>query len=137
VTAAEGPFYNSETTDTHGPCFAIFIAPWVLGKSIQVASEVMRLLEPVRATKWPRRLSKLLFGMSKRGKKGFRCDNYSVARGRRLPAEFHWESDGTRRSSLPRLKKELNHGYQRVKSKLNPARTSILSPQVRKHFPED
>src|SRR5256884_431841 len=48
VTAAEGPFYNSETTDTAWTVLCKFIAPLVLGQNIRAASEVMRLLEPVR-----------------------------------------------------------------------------------------
>src|SRR5437870_982493 len=47
VTAAEGPFYNSETTDTAWTVLCKFIAPLVLGQNIRAASEVMRLLEPV------------------------------------------------------------------------------------------
>ena len=50
VTAAEGPFYNSETTDTAWTVLCKFIAPLVLGQNIRAASEVMRLLEPVPTT---------------------------------------------------------------------------------------
>ena len=48
VTAAEGPFYNSETTDTAWTVLRKFIAPLVLGKNIERASDVMQLLQSVR-----------------------------------------------------------------------------------------
>src|SRR5215813_7961514 len=44
VTAGEGPFYNSETTDTAWAIFRKFVAPLTLGKSISAAAGVLELL---------------------------------------------------------------------------------------------
>src|SRR5262249_48932721 len=48
VTAGEGPFYNSETTDTAWAVFRKFVAPLTLGKSVATAADVNDLLEPIR-----------------------------------------------------------------------------------------
>src|SRR5262249_39089409 len=48
VTAGEGPFYNSETTDIAWIIFRKFVAPLTLGKSIPSAADVLELLEPIR-----------------------------------------------------------------------------------------
>ena len=50
VTAVEGPFYNSETTDTAWIMLRDFIIPLVLGKELASATEVPALLAAVAQT---------------------------------------------------------------------------------------
>ncbi len=48
LTAAEGPFYNSETTDTAWTVMREFLAPLVAGKSFAMPSEMVAAMAPVR-----------------------------------------------------------------------------------------
>src|ERR1700745_3772469 len=48
VTALEGPFYNSETTDTAWIVLRDFLAPLALGAEVQSPTEVADLLAPIR-----------------------------------------------------------------------------------------
>ena len=48
VTAAEGPFYNSETTDTAWMVLRDFLAPLLLGKTIETPEETLHFMAPVR-----------------------------------------------------------------------------------------
>src|SRR5262249_1660468 len=122
VTAAEGPFYNSETTDTTWTVLCKFIAPLVLSKNIQTASEVMRLLEPVQGHE-----------MAKSSLETALWD--AEARQKDLPL---WKLLGGTRPEIPCgvslgirrdpqeliavVEKELKAGYQRIKIKIKPGK---------------
>ena|ERR1700730_3090411 len=48
ITSGLGPFYSAETVDTSWITFREFFAPLVVGKSLATATELPRLLEPIR-----------------------------------------------------------------------------------------
>src|SRR3984893_3264423 len=48
VTTSEGPFFNSENPDTAWLVIRRFLAPLVLGKHLQGASEVTRIFAAIR-----------------------------------------------------------------------------------------
>jgi len=136
VTAGEGPFYNSETTDTAWAIFRKFVAPLVLGKSIATAADVLDLLEPIRGHEMTKAalenalwdieaqqkgiaLSKLLGGTRTEIASG-------VSLGiRQDPAQL-----------LAVIEKELADGYQRVKVKIKPGKDLAFIEAARKRFPD-
>jgi O-succinylbenzoate synthase len=136
VTAGEGPFYNSETTDTAWAIFRKFVAPLVLGRSIPTAADVLDLLEPIRGHEMTKAalenalwdveaqqkgvpLSKLLGGTRTEIASG-------VSLGiRQDPAQL-----------IAVIEKELADGYQRVKVKIKPGKDLAFIEAARKRFPD-
>src|SRR5687768_8177667 len=47
-TVGEGPFYSNEWTETAWTTLSEFLAPMVLGKKVESASEVFAVMRPVR-----------------------------------------------------------------------------------------
>src|SRR5215208_927845 len=47
-TAGEGPFYSDEWTDTAWATLREFLAPMMLGKQVESAADVFRVMKPVR-----------------------------------------------------------------------------------------
>ena len=48
ITAGEGPYYNSETTDTAWVVFTQFMAPLVVGQEINAAADLADVLSHIR-----------------------------------------------------------------------------------------
>src|SRR5215831_12909852 len=48
VTSTEGPFYNSETTDTAWHIISDFIAPSLIGKVLTTAAEFKTIIKGIR-----------------------------------------------------------------------------------------
>src|SRR5205807_4376516 len=123
VTAAEGPFYNAETTDTAWTVLCKFIAPLVLGQNIRAASEVMRLLEPVRGHEMAKAaLETALWDVEAR-QRGLPL--WKLLGGTR-PEIACGVSLGIQRDTrelIAAVEKELKDGYQRIKIKIKPGRS--------------
>jgi len=136
LTAAEGPFYNSETTDTAWTVLCQFLAPLALGKGIKTASEVMRLLERVRGHEMAKAaLETALWDVEARQKE---LPLWKLIGGTR-PEIACGVSLGIRRDTselLAAVEKELNDGYQRVKIKIKPGKDLAFVAAVRKQFPK-
>ena len=73
VTASEGPFYNSETTDTAWLVLRTFIAPLLVGRSFAGPAEVLEAMAPSGGTRWPRQPLRPRPGMPRPGITNFRC----------------------------------------------------------------
>lgn len=136
VTAAEGPFYNSETTDTAWTILCRFIAPLVLGKTIRTASEVMSLLEPVRGHEMAKAaLETALWDVEARQE---RIPLWKLLGGTR-PEIACGVSLGIRKDPqelIAAVEKELKDGYQRIKIKIKPGKDLDFVAAVRRQFPK-
>ena len=134
VTAAEGPFYNSETPDTAWTVLCKFIAPLVLGQNIRAASEVMRLLEPVRGHEMAKAaLETALWDVEAR-QRGLPL--WKLLGGTR-PEIACGVSLGIQRDTqglIAAVEKELKDGYQRIKIKIKPGKDLDFVAAVRKQF---
>lgn len=136
VTAGEGPFYNSETTDTAWGILSKFLVPLVLGKSIQTASAVMPLLAPVRGHEMAKAaLETALWDIEAQQKE---LPVWKLLGGTR-PEIACGVSLGIRRDPrelIAAVEKELNDGYQRIKMKIRPGKDLEFVAAVREHFPK-
>jgi O-succinylbenzoate synthase len=136
VTAAEGPFYNSETTDIAWIVLCNFVAPLVLGKNIKTASEVMQLLEPIRGHEMAKAaLETALWDVEAR-QKGLPL--WRLLGGTR-PEIACGVSLGIRHDPqelIGAVEKELKDGYQRIKIKIKPGKDLDFVSAVRKQFPK-
>lgn len=136
VTAAEGPFYNSETTDTAWAILSKFVAPLVLGKTIQTASDVLPLLAPVRGHEMAKAALETALWDAEAKQKGLPL--WKSLGGTR-PEIACGVSLGIRTNPqelIAAAEKELNAGYQRIKIKIKPGKDIEFVAAVRKHFPK-
>lgn len=136
VTASETPGYNSETTDTAWHVISDFVAPLLIGKTIDGASECPALLGAIRGHEMAKSgvenalwdaeaklkgipLSKLLGGtleeIASGVSLGIRENPASLARG---------------------VEEELRSGYQRIKLKIKPGKDLEYVAAMRKQFPD-
>lgn len=136
VTAAEGPFYNSETTDTAWAILSKFVAPLVLGKSIQTASDVLPLLAPVRGHEMAKAALETALWDAEAKQKGLPL--WKLLGGTR-PEIACGVSLGIRANPqelIGAAEKELKAGYQRIKIKIKPGKDIEFVAGVREHFPK-
>lgn len=136
VTTIESPSFNSETTDTAWHMISDFMASTLIGKEINSASDVAKLLGSIRGHQ-----------MAKAGLENAVWDAEaklkSVPLAKLLGGTFNeivcGVSLGIRENPQALLKKveqELQSGYQRIKLKIKPGKDLDYVAAVRKEFPD-
>ena len=135
VTAGEGPFYNSETTDTAWLILREFIAPLVLKQNRLAAEGVSTLLEVIRGHEMAKAaLENALWDIEAQRRR--------VPLGRLLggtlteiPCGVSLGIQNSPKDLFPLIAKELAAGYQRIKIKIKPDKDVEVIAAVRKEFP--
>jgi o-succinylbenzoate synthase len=136
VTTVEAPFYNSETTETAWHIISDFIAPLVVGRTLESASEVPELLAGIRGHQ-----------MAKAGVENALWDIEAQQRAMTLSDLLGGTRDeiacgvslGIRESPqalVEKVEQELRSGYQRIKLKIKPGKDLEYVAAVRKQFPD-
>jgi o-succinylbenzoate synthase len=136
VTAVEGPFYISETTDTAWIILRDFIIPLVLGRELRSATEVPSLLAAVRGHE-----------MAKAGIENAIWDLEARLKGISLAALLAGDRteiacgvsigiSPTIEALLGTVEKELPAGYKRIKIKIKPGCDLEPVRAIRRRFPE-
>jgi o-succinylbenzoate synthase len=136
ITAVESPSYNSETTDTAWHIVSDFVAPAILGRTIDRASELEGVLGEVRGNY-----------MAKAGVENAVWDIEAQQQG--LPL---WKLIGGSRDEIScgvsigirpdsrllvnTVEQELASGYQRIKLKIKPGKDMDFVAAVRNSFPK-
>ena len=135
VTAVEGPFYNSETTDTAWIILRDFIIPLVLGKEVASATEIPTLVAPVRGHEMAKAaVENAIWDLEAQQKKL----PLAVVLGGRMEEIACGVSIGINRTvdALVRsVATELAAGYQRIKIKIKPGNDQKPVRTLRQHFP--
>jgi|SRR5215469_9898504 len=135
ITASEGPFFNSETTDTAWIVFRDFIAPLVVGREIAAAGDATALLALIRGHEMT--------------KAGLECALWDLeAKQKRQPlAQLLGGSrdevacgvsigiQSSPAALAAAVQGELAAGYQRIKMKIKPGKDSAYVEEVRERFP--
>jgi o-succinylbenzoate synthase len=135
VTAGEGPFYNSETTDTTWLILREFIAPLALKQSSVSTESVNTVLEPIRGNEMAKAaLENALWDIE--------AQRRDVPLGKALGGTFTEIPSGVSlgiqnspKELLALVAKELAAGYQRIKIKIKPEKDLEVIAAVRKEFP--
>ncbi|HVO63224.1 MAG TPA: o-succinylbenzoate synthase [Terriglobales bacterium] len=136
ITAAEDPFYNSETTETAWHMMKDFIVPMVLGKNLERASEVVHLLKQIRGHEMAKAgLENALWDIEAQQK------NVPLAKllgGMRRPIDCGVSIgiQSSMASLLAKIEHELRAGYQRIKLKVKPGKDAHIVAAVREKYPE-
>jgi len=136
ITSMESPLFNSETTDTAWHVISDYVAPILIGKQVQTASELPALLTGFRGHE-----------MAKAGVENALWDAEAQQKG----VPLHILLGGTRQEIscgvslgiretperlVSKVKEELESGYQRIKLKIKPGKDIDFVAAVRKQFPE-
>jgi O-succinylbenzoate synthase len=136
ITTGETPSYNSETTDTAWLIVSDFIAPMVVGREIQSASELPEMLASIRG-----------HFMAKAGVENALW--HIEAQQNNVPL---WKLLGGTREEIAcgvslgiretpdalvrKVEEELGSGYQRIKLKIKPGKDVDFVKAVRQRFPK-
>ncbi len=136
ITSMESPLFNSETTDTAWHVICDYVAPMLIGKQVQAASELPLLLAGFRGHE-----------MAKAGVENALWDAEAQQKG----VPLHQLLGGTREEIVcgvslgiretperlvSKVREELESGYQRIKLKIKPGKDIEFVAAVRKQFPE-
>ena len=135
ITSMESPLFNSETTDTAWHVISDYVAPMLIGKQVQTASELPALLTGFRGHE-----------MAKAGVENALWDAEAQQKG----VPLHILLGGTRQEIscgvslgiretperlVSKVKEELDSGYQRIKLKIKPGKDIEFVAAVREQFP--
>src|SRR5262249_4583871 len=135
VTATEGPFYNSETTDTAWHIISDFIAPAVIGKSLGTAAEFATLMNGIRGHEMAKAgVENALWDVESQQKRV----SLSKLLGGVREEIVCGVSIGIRTDLTTLVKKveeEVLRGYNRIKLKIKPGKDLAFVSAVRKSFP--
>lgn len=136
VTAAEGPFYNSETTDTAWTILSKFVAPLVLGKTIKTASDVIPLLAPVRGHEMTKAALETALWDAEAQQKGAPLGKLLGGTQKEIACGVSLGIRENPQELIAVVEKELKAGYQRIKMKIKPGKDLEFVAAVRKHLPK-
>ena len=134
-TAGEGPFYNSETTDTGWVVLGNFIAPLVLGKSLEQASQLPALLSPIRGHEMAKATLENALWDIEAQEKGISLAALLGGTRTEIACGVSIGIQNTPEALLAVIEKELAAGYQRIKVKIKPDRDLEFVAAARKRFP--
>jgi O-succinylbenzoate synthase len=135
ITAGEGPFYNSETTDTSWSIFCNFAAPIALGRDVKEPGEVSGLLRAIRGHEMTKAaLENALWDIESQ-KQGVALARLLGGTAREIACGVSLGIQNSPEELLPIIEKELAAGYQRIKIKIKPGKDLEYIAAVRKRFP--
>ena len=134
-TAGEGPFYSDEWTDTAWPTLRDFLAPMVVGKSLESAAQTFSLMKAVRG----HRMAKAAIENACWDLEAKRAD---VPLWKHLGGVREEISCGVSigiqdspEVLLEKIGREVDAGYQRIKIKIKPGWDLKIIERVREAFP--
>ena len=135
VTAMEGPFYNSETTDTAWHIISDFIAPAVIGKSLGTAAEFAALMNGIRGHEMAKAGVENALWDAESQQKGVSLSNLlgGVREEIVCGVSIGIRADPT--TLVKKVEEEVLCGYNRIKLKIKPGRDVAFVSAVRKNFP--
>lgn len=134
-TAGEGPFYNSETTDTGWIVLCNFIVPLALGKSLARASDLPVLLAPIRGHEMAKAAVENALWDIEAQERGISLSTLLGGTRNEIPCGVSIGIQNTPEALLAVIEKELAAGYQRIKIKIKPDRDLEFVAAARKRFP--
>jgi o-succinylbenzoate synthase len=135
VTAGEGPFYNSETTDTAWLILREFVAPLVLKQSSVAAETVTPLLEVIRGHEMAKAALENALCDIEAQRRGIPLSKFIGGTFTEIPSGVSIGIQNSTKELLPLIAKELAAGYQRIKIKIKPDKDVEVIAAVRKEFP--
>ena len=136
VTAGEHPFYNEEWTDAAWLILKNYVAPRVLGKEIDSASDVFPLTKHIRGHNMARGGFEAAVWDLEARRAGMPLYRHIGGGARReIPCGVSIGVQDSVDQLLGKIDTELQAGYQRIKMKIKPGWDVEVVAEVRKRFP--
>jgi O-succinylbenzoate synthase len=134
-TAGEGPFYSNEWTDTCWSTLHEFLAPMVVGKSFDNASQVYGAMKPVRGHRMAKATIENSCWDLEAKKLGVPLWRHLGGTHREIACGVSIGIQNTPEILLEKIRREVDAGYQRIKIKIKPGWDVGLVSRVRTEFP--
>jgi o-succinylbenzoate synthase len=135
ITVSEGPFYNSEATDTAWITFRDFIAPLATGRELGSAADLPPLLQPIRGHEMAKAgLENALWDIEAKEKRIPLAQLLGGARPE-IPCGVSLGIKKSVEELVAAIERELAAGYQRIKIKIKPGKDIEFATGARKSFP--
>jgi len=134
VTTEDGPFYNSECVDTAWVIFGRFIAPQLVGKEIDSASDVPEMLRAIRGHGMTKAAVENALWDIEAQQKGVSLAKLLGGTQDQIPCGVSLGIRATIEDLLTAIEKELSAGYQRIKIKIKPGKDVNIVDAIRHRF---
>jgi o-succinylbenzoic acid (OSB) synthetase len=135
-TAGEGPFYNSETTDTSWIILSQFVVPLLLGKDFDSPENISALLEPIRGHEMSKAAVEDAVWDIAAQQKGVSLAKLLGGILSEIPCGVSIGIRSRPHDLISAIEAELAAGYQRIKIKIKPGKDLEFIDAVRTRFPE-
>lgn len=135
-TAGEGPFYSDEWTETAWATLVRFLAPMVLGKTVESAGQVLSLMKLVRGHRMAKAAVETACWDLEAKKAGLPLWQHLGGVTTDISCGVSIGIQNTPAALLEKIETELAAGYQRIKIKIKPGWDVNIVEQVRRHFPD-
>lgn len=135
-TVGEGPFYSNEWTETAWTTLSEFLAPMVLGKKLESASDVFAVMRPVRGHRMAKATIENACWDLEANKLGVPLWRHLGGTRDEISCGVSIGIQNTPEILLEKIRKEVDDGYQRIKIKIKPGWDAGVIERVRKEFPE-
>lgn len=135
-TAGEGPFYSDEWTETAWTTLKEFLAPMVVGQTIEGASQIFGLMKPVRGHRMAKAtIENACWDLESR-RLGVPLWKHLGGTQTEIAAGVSIGIQDTPEMLLEKIRKEVAAGYQRIKIKIKPGWDLKIIHRVRAEFPD-
>jgi o-succinylbenzoate synthase len=133
--AAEGPFYSDEWTDSAWSTLQTFLAPMILGRTVERASDLFSLMKPVRGHRMAKAALETACWDLEAKRAGVPLWKHLGGTRAEIPCGVSIGIQDSVESLLEKIEREASAGYQRIKIKIKPGWDLRILEQVRLRFP--
>jgi O-succinylbenzoate synthase len=135
-TAGEGPFYSEEWVDSAWEATRLFLAPMVLGREVETASEVFGLMRRVRGNRMAKAAIETACWDLEARRAGVPLWRHLGGVQSEIPCGVSIGIQDSHAQLLEKIEHELSDGYQRIKIKIKPGWDREVVEAVRARFPD-
>ena len=135
-TAGEGPFYSDEWAESAWATLVEFLAPMVLGKTVESAGQILSLMKPVRGHRMAKAAIETAGWDLEAKRAGLPLWKHLGGVRTNISCGVSIGIQNTPESLLEKIETELAAGYQRIKIKIKPGWDVNIVEQVRRRFPD-
>jgi len=135
-TCGEGPFYSDEWTDSAWATLTEFLAPMVVGKAVERAAHVFKLMKPVRGHRMAKATIETACWDLEAKKAGVPLWKHLGGTRSEIACGVSIGIQDTADALIEKIRKEVDAGYQRIKIKIKPGWDLNIIERVRTEFPD-
>ncbi len=134
-TAGEGPFYSDEWVESAWPTMVQFLAPMVVGKTVDGAGQILQLMKPVRGHRMAKAAIEIACWDLEAKKTAVPLWKHIGGVRAEISCGVSIGIQNTPEALMEKIETEVSAGYQRIKIKIKPGWDVNIVEQVRRKFP--